>query len=53
MGGLPSEEEIEQALVLFESGADISEIAKQHKRTPSAIVSYLLKLGRIEVTVLR
>jgi hypothetical protein len=48
-----SEEEIEQALKRFSSGVDIATIAKEHQRTPSAIVSYLLKLGRIKVTVVR
>ena len=48
-----SEEEVEQALERFSAGVDIPTIAKEHKRTPSAIVSYLLKIGRITVSVVR
>lgn len=48
-----SEEEVEQAVNLFASGTDIAQIAKMHKRSPAAIVSHLLKLKRIEVTVIR
>lgn len=48
-----SEEEVEQAVSLFASGSDITEIAKVHKRSPAAIVSHLLKLKRITVTVIR
>jgi hypothetical protein len=41
------EDESKLVIKRFDEGADITEIAKEHKRTTGAIRSQLLRLGRI------
>jgi hypothetical protein len=46
--GLPwSEEEHKQLMAAFDSGTEISEIAKKHKRTTGAIAARLENFGKI------
>lgn len=49
MAGRPWGEEEDQALLaIFDSGASIKDIAAKHGRTPGAITSRLVRLGRIK-----